>query len=58
MTQFSSDQFAKQYLQDFLEPLGTVEQSFEIPGEAKYADIWFIPNSNSILHQKLGLLGR
>jgi hypothetical protein len=58
MTQFSSDQLAKQYLQDFLEPLGTVERSFEIPGEAKQADIWFIPNRTTALSQDLGLLGR
>jgi Domain of unknown function (DUF4351) len=58
MTQFSSDQLAKQFLQEFLEPLGTVERSFEIPGEAKHADIWFIPNPNTPLHQDLGLLSR
>jgi hypothetical protein len=58
MTQFSSDQLAKQYLQEFLESLGTVERSFEIPGEAKHADIWFIPNQGTPLRQDLGLLGR
>jgi hypothetical protein len=58
MTQFSADQLAKQYLQDFLEPIGTVERSFEIPGEAKHADIWFIPNQDTTLRQDLGLLGR
>jgi hypothetical protein len=58
MTQFSSDQLAKQYLQDFLEPMGTVERSFEIPGEPKYADIWFIPNQDTTSRQDLGLLGR
>jgi hypothetical protein len=58
MTQFSSDQLAKQYLQDFLEPVGTVERSFEIPGEAKHADIWFVPNQDTALRQDLGLLGR
>jgi hypothetical protein len=58
MTQFPSDQLSKQYLQEFLEPLGTVERSFEIPGEAKQADIWFIPNQDTALHQDLGLLSR
>jgi hypothetical protein len=58
MTQFSSDQLAKQYLQDFLEPIGTVQRSYEIPGEAKHADIWFIPNSDTPLNQDLGLLGQ
>jgi hypothetical protein len=58
MTQFPSDQLAKQYLQGFLEPLGTVECSFEIPGEAKQADIWFFPNQNTALYQDLGLLGQ
>jgi hypothetical protein len=59
MTRFSSDQLAKQYLQDFLEPLGLVQRNFEVPGEPKYIDIWFDPTPNSEMNtQDLGLLGR
>jgi hypothetical protein len=58
MTRFSSDQLAKQYLQDFLEPLGTVQRNFEVPGEAKYVDILFLPNPAAIQSHNLGLLGR
>jgi hypothetical protein len=60
MTQFSSDQLAKQYLQDFLEPIGTVQRNVEIPGEPKYADVWFLPNpeTSTSPQSDLGLLGR
>jgi Domain of unknown function (DUF4351) len=59
MTRFSSDQLAKQYLQDFLEPLGLVQRNFEVPGEAKYVDVWFDPTPNAeIGAEDLGLLGQ
>jgi hypothetical protein len=59
MTRFSSDQLAKQYLQDFLEPLGLVQRNFEAPGEPKYIDIWFDPTPNPEKDvEDLGLLGR
>jgi hypothetical protein len=59
MTRFSSDQLAKQYLQDFLEPLGLVQRIFEVPGEAKHVDVWFDPTPNAeIGAEDLGLLGR
>jgi hypothetical protein len=58
MTRFSSDQLAKQYLQDFLEPLGLVQRNFEVPGEAKHVDVWFDPTPNAeIGAEDLGLLG-
>lgn len=44
MTQSPFDQLAKQYLEEFLSPIGTVEREYEIPGEAKYVDVWFTPN--------------
>jgi hypothetical protein len=44
MTQSPFDQLAKQYLEDFLTPIGAVERQYEIPGEAKYVDVWFTPN--------------
>jgi hypothetical protein len=44
MTQSPFDQLAKQYLEDFLTPIGSVERQYEIPGETKYVDVWFTPN--------------
>ena len=43
MTQHPYDQLSKQLLEEFLEPLGTVQRSLEIPGEAKWVDLWFVP---------------
>ena len=58
MTQSPFDQLAKSYLEEFLKPIGTVERQYEVPGESKYVDIWFIPDRDrkeSI--DDLGLLG-
>jgi Domain of unknown function (DUF4351) len=58
MTQSPFDQLAKSYLEEFLKPIGTVERQYEVPGETKYVDIWFIPDRDrkeSI--DDLGLLG-
>ena len=44
MTQSPFDQLAKQYLEEFLSPIGRVDREYEIPGEAKYVDVWFTPN--------------
>ena len=38
MTQSPFDQLAKQYLEEFLSPIGRVDREYEIPGEAKY--VW------------------
>jgi hypothetical protein len=43
MTQTPHDQLAKQYLEEFLAPFGRIERQYEVPGEAKYVDVWFIP---------------
>jgi hypothetical protein len=43
MTQSPFDSLAKQYLEDFLTPIGTVEREYEIPGESKFVDVWFTP---------------
>ena len=58
MTQFPFDQLSKQYLQDLLEPLGTVQRNLEVPGEAKFVDLWFSPAPNASLQPDLGLLSR
>jgi hypothetical protein len=43
VTRQPHDQFAKQYLKELLEPLGEVEISREIPGEALAIDLIFQP---------------
>ncbi|HBQ97248.1 MULTISPECIES: hypothetical protein [unclassified Roseofilum] len=44
MTRQPHDQFAKAYLKELLEPLGTVEISREIPGETLHIDLFFQPS--------------
>lgn len=58
MAQNSFDQLSKQYLEEFLAPIGTVQRQYEIPGEAKFVDVWFVPDPNVLLPTDLGLLGR
>ncbi|MGB8698644.1 MAG: hypothetical protein WCD18_04440 [Thermosynechococcaceae cyanobacterium] len=59
MTQVPFDQLSKQYLEEFLEPLGTVQRNLEVPGESKYVDVWFVPTKPlSRWVQDLGLLGQ
>ncbi|MBW4505105.1 MAG: hypothetical protein KME64_01080 [Scytonematopsis contorta HA4267-MV1] len=59
MTKNPFDQFSKQLFKEFLTPLGLVETNYEIPGEAKYVDIWFTPSTQpTIDRQDLGILSR
>ncbi|MGV0025421.1 DUF4351 domain-containing protein [Phormidesmis priestleyi] len=58
MAQNPFDQLSKQYLEDFLAPIGTVQRQYEIPGEAKFVDVWFVPNSEVSQAEDLGLLGQ
>lgn len=58
MAQNSFDQLSKQYLEEFLSPIGIVQRQYEIPGEAKFVDVWFVPNSDAAQAADLGLLGR
>lgn len=58
MTRTPFDQMSKQYLEEFLAPFGTVQRQYEIPGEAKFVDVWFIPNQEVVEAADLGLLGR
>ena len=44
MTQTPFDAFSKEFLADLLAPFGTVERSFEVPGESKYIDLLFYPS--------------
>jgi len=58
MAQNPFDQLSKQYLEEFLTPIGTVQRQYEIPGEAKFVDVWFVPNPEVSQAEDLGLLGR
>lgn len=44
MSRNPHDQFAKQFLEELLSPLGQVILSREVLGEARWIDIWFQPN--------------
>ena len=59
MTRQPHDQFAKQYLEELLSPLGTVETSRDVPSEVRQVDVWFVPASSpSTDSSNLGLLGK
>lgn len=51
------DQFAKNYLEQLLSPLGTVEISKEVSDETRQIDVFFSPNPEPN-PDYLGLLGR
>jgi hypothetical protein len=57
MTRTPFDQFAKQFFEAFLSPLGEVKTNFEVPGEPKFVDIWFAPSSQPSTDTELGILG-
>ena len=63
MTRFVYDQFAKQYLQELLSPLGSAITSRDIAAEVREIDVLFVPqnqpnrNDESII-KTLGLLGK
>ncbi len=57
MTKNSSDQFSKQFLEEFLSPFGTIETSYEVAGETQWVDVLFVPTAQPMMHE-LGLLGR
>jgi hypothetical protein len=59
MTRQPHDQFAKQYLEELLSPLGKVEVSREVTDEVRQVDILFSPAPSPKANaQSLGLLGR
>jgi hypothetical protein len=59
MTQTPFDQMSKQYLEEFLAPFGRVQRQYEVPGEAKFVDVWFVPDQEAELPAaELGILGR
>jgi Domain of unknown function (DUF4351) len=59
MTQFPHDEFAKNFLDSLLSPLGTVAVSQQISSEVRYADVYFIPQSDAVVKtNNLGLLAK
>lgn len=59
MAKNSFDQFSKQLLEEVLALFGTVETSYEVPGEPQWVDVYFIPTKQSAFAPSpLGLLGR
>ena len=53
------DQFAKQFFEAFLSPLGEVRTNFEVPGEPRFIDIWFSPSHPpSVITEDLGLVAK
>ncbi|MEQ8999448.1 MAG: hypothetical protein RID53_23360 [Coleofasciculus sp. B1-GNL1-01] len=59
MTRQPHDQFAKQYLEELLAPLGTVETSRDVLSEVRQVDVWFVPApSPSPESETLGLLSK
>lgn len=59
MTRNKFDQFSKEFLEELLSPLGTVEKSLEVLGTSRLVDLYFAPASQTVAEpQMLGLLGR
>ena len=57
MTQFPHDEFAKNFLDSLLSPLGTVQVSQQISSEVRYADVYFTPQPDAATDD-LGLLAK
>jgi hypothetical protein len=59
MAKNSFDQFSKQFLEEFLSPLGTVETSLEVAGEPQFVDVYFVPSGQAAkIPTDLGILDR
>lgn len=59
MAQNPFDQLSKQYLEELLAPIGSVKRQYEVPGESKFVDVWFVPVTTIVQQATdLGLLGR
>ncbi len=59
MTRTPFDQFSKQFLEQFLTPLGEVHITQEVPGEPRLVDVYFTPSTQPVIDPaSLGLLGR
>ncbi|MBS3028306.1 MAG: hypothetical protein HCA25_14790 [Dolichospermum sp. DET50] len=56
MTRQLHDQFAKEYLEELLTSLGSVETSKKVKSEIREIDVWFVPNQSKPENSELGLL--
>jgi hypothetical protein len=56
MTRFPHDQFAKDFLESLLSPLGQVQTSLKISSEVREVDVYFVPDPNLSPIQELGIL--
>jgi hypothetical protein len=44
MTRFAYDEFAKDFLEELLSPLGEVKAPLEVRAETRQVDVWFAPS--------------
>jgi hypothetical protein len=59
MTRFIHDQFAKDYLEELLSPLGEIQSPRRVAGEVRQIDVYFVPNPTETGDRStLGLLGK
>jgi len=58
MTRFPHDQFAKDYLESLLSPLGQVQTSLKISSEVREMDVYFTPDPSLSPSADLGLLSQ
>jgi len=59
MTRFIHDQFAKDYLEELLSPLGEIQSPRRVAGEVRQIDVYFVPNPTVTDNSStLGLLGK
>ena len=58
MTKFPYDQFAKDFLESLLSPLGQVQTSLKIISEVREVDVYFVPDPSLSLTSDLGLLAQ
>jgi Domain of unknown function (DUF4351) len=58
MTRFPHDQFAKDFLESLLSPLGEVQTSLKISSEVREMDVYFTPDPNRQITAELGLLAQ
>jgi len=54
MTRFPYDRFAKDYLQELLSLLGSVETSKDVAGEVREIDVYFAPSPQPQMAQESG----
>ena len=60
MTRFIHDQFAKDYLEELLSPLGEVQSPRRVAGEVRQIDVYFVPSPSPTSDDAatMGLLGQ